>query len=148
MAPTLHHVSVASRQPDRLVGFLQAVLGLAPSASIEVLRRDVADLLGWPSSEGTIRSTLVGDGRHGVVEIIEAPDGADPVGAGVTSGVVQLAFEVDDVVSVLRKAEREGADLALGPRAIDVGGSGVLVGSIHVAGLRIQVAQLQPRAGC
>ena len=145
MAPTLHHVCVATRQPDRLVGFLHAVLGLAPSASVEACRRDVADLLGWPSGDGTVRSTLVGDGRHGVVEIIEAPEAADPVGAGVTSGVIQLAFGVDDVVSVLRNAAREGADLVLGPRALDVGASAVLVGSIHVAGLRLQVSQLRSK---
>ncbi len=142
MAPTLHHVSVATRQPDRLIGFLHTVLGLAPSASIEVRRHDVAELLGWPSGVGTVRSTLVGDGRRGVVEIIDAADAADPVAAGVNSGVLQISFAVDDVVSVLQRAEREGADRVLGPRALDVGGSSVLVGCLDVAGLRIQVTEL------
>lgn len=145
MASTLHHVSVVTRQPDRLVGFLHAVLGFAPSASIEVRRRDVADLLGWPNGDGTIRSTLVGDARHGVLEIIEAPEAADPV-AGVSAGVLHLSFAVDDVAAVLRAAEREGAERVLGPRALDAGGSAVLVGCVDVAGLRIQVTQLRPSA--
>ena len=142
MASTLHHVSVATRQPDRLIGFLHAVFELAPSASIEVGRRDVADLLGWPSGDGTVRSTLVGDGRHGVVEIIDAAEAVDPIAAGVSSGVLQISFAVDDVVSVLQRAEREGADRVLGPRALDVSGSSVIVGCLDVAGLRIQVTEL------
>jgi catechol 2,3-dioxygenase-like lactoylglutathione lyase family enzyme len=144
VAAALHHVSVVTRQPDRLVSFLHAVLGFAPSASIEVRRREVADLLGWPNGDGTIRSTLVGDARHGVLEIIEAPDAADPV-AGVSSGVLQLSFAVEDVAAVLRVAEGQGAERVVGPRLLDTAGTAVLVGCVDVAGLRIQVTQLRSK---
>jgi catechol 2,3-dioxygenase-like lactoylglutathione lyase family enzyme len=145
MAAGLHHTSVATRQHDRLVRFLHEVFGFEQSGTLQVPRRDVAALFGWPDGEGTVRSTLLGGGQRGLLEIVDAPEAADRRSPGLTTGLFQLSVEVDDVAAVLRLARSVGADGVGGPRQLAVGTGAVIVGVVHVAGLQIQVTQATGR---
>jgi hypothetical protein len=136
---------VATRQHDRLVRFLHEVFGFEQSGTLQVPRRDVAALFGWPDGEGTVRSTLLSGGQRGLLEIVDAPEVADRGSPGLTTGIFQLSMEVDDVAAVLRLARSVGADGVGGPRQLAVGTGAVIVGVVHVAGLQIQVTQATGR---
>src|SRR5919206_1571837 len=97
MTSGLHHASVATREHDRLVEFLGSVLGLSPLARLTVARSEIAPLFGWPDGDGTVRSSLVGRGRHGLLEVVDVPDAVPSRPGQVTTGVFQLAVIVSDV---------------------------------------------------
>jgi catechol 2,3-dioxygenase-like lactoylglutathione lyase family enzyme len=141
MPSGLHHASVATREHDRLVGFLEAALGLGRLATVTVRRSEVAGLFGWPDGDGTLRSSVLGSGHHGLLEVVDVPDAAEWDRALPTAGVFQLSFVVDDVSGVLRRAAASGADAVAGPRTVDLGGTPVEVGVVDIAGLRLQLTR-------
>ena len=141
MTSGLHHASVATRDHDLLVAFLEAALGLDRIATVTVSRSEVAALFGWPDGEGTVRSSILGSGRHGLLEVVDVPDAVDGRPGPVTAGVFQLSFVVSDVAEFLRRAAACGAEAVTGPRTIDLGRATVEVGVVDVAGLRLQVTQ-------
>ena len=141
MTSGLHHASVATRDHDLLVDFLESALGLGRIATVTVPRSEVAALFGWPDGEGTVRSSILGSGRHGLLEVVDVPDAVDGRPGPVTAGVFQLSFAVSDVTEFLRRAAGCGADAVTGPRTVDVGGAAVEVGVVDVAGLRLQVTR-------
>lgn len=145
MATGLHHVSVATRQHDRLLRFLHDVFGFEQSGTLEVPGRDVAALFGWPDGEGTVRSTLLRGGPRGLLEIVDAPEAADRGSPGLSTGLFQISVEVDDVAAALRLAGSVGADNVGEPRQLAVGTATVVVGVVHVAGLQVQVTQATGR---
>src|SRR6266511_2982201 len=115
MNSRLHHASVATRDHDLLVDFLESALGLGRIATVTVRRSEVAALFGWPDGEGTVRSSILGSGRHGLLEVVDVPEAVDGPGP-VTAGVFQLSFAVSDVAEFLRRAAGCGADAVAGPR--------------------------------
>ena len=141
MTSGLHHASVATRDHDLLVHFLESVVGLGRIATVTVPRSEVAALFGWPDGEGTVRSSVLGSGCHGLLEVVDVPDAVDGRPGPVTAGVFQLSFAVSDVAEFLRRAAACGADAVTGPRTIDLGRATVEVGVVDVAGLRLQVTQ-------
>ena len=102
---------------------------------------EIAPLFGWPDGDGTVRSTVIGSGRHGLLEVVDVPNAVDSRPGQVTTGVFQLAFTVSDVADFLSQAAIFGADAVVGPRTVDVGGAAVEVGVVDIAGLRLQVTQ-------
>ena len=145
MAESVHHVSVVTADPAAVIRFL-GVLGMSPLAEVEVPRAEVADMLGLEQDSGTVRSTILGNGTAGLIEVIALVEAVEPApNAGPVAGLLQLAVLVEDVSDVLAECDDVVADV-VGPRELAVAGGRVLVASVSVAGVRFQLTQPLGRA--
>ena len=137
-----HHVSVLTREHDRLVSFLTDVLDFKVCYSLKVPSSVLAELMGWVLVAPTVRSTLLGDGEAGMVEIVDLadlPKSANDNPREPSSGPFQICLNVDDLHSTLERAT--GADEIIGPIELGIGGSTILAGIVSVAGTRFQLTQ-------
>jgi catechol 2,3-dioxygenase-like lactoylglutathione lyase family enzyme len=142
MVEGIHHVSVVTADAKRLIAFLEQVLGMVVTATIDTERTQIAELLGWPEREGLVRSVILGSGRAGLLEVIDCPGATERAASDPpAAGVLQLAVSVRDLAVALREARALGVDEIVGPRELAVAGHRILAAVVGVAGSRFQLVE-------
>jgi hypothetical protein len=141
MVNAVHHVQVLTRDSQVLVHYLETTLGMDRQAEIEIPRSAVAELLRWTVTEGQVRSTILGSGYRGLVEVVECPEAADSdTTSQPTVGALQLAFTVRDLARCIEDARRLGAVHVVGPKTFTQGAAEFLIASLELAGVRLQLS--------
>jgi hypothetical protein len=142
MVNAVHHVQVLTRDSQVLVHYLETTLGMDRQAEIEIPRSAVAELLRWTVTEGQVRSTILGSGHRGLVEVVECPEAGDSdTTSQPTVGALQLAFAVPDLPRCLEDARRLGAVHVVGPKTLTQGSGELLIASLELAGVRLQLSE-------
>lgn len=142
MPESVHHITVMTDRPEEVVNFAREGLGLAESAVLETPRELISDLLGWPTGGGAVRSTLLGSGRAGLLEVVALPTDlqASPEASNVQ---YQVSFRVPDVVAVLQHPSFAAlADRSCrGPFELDHGGVRTLIVAVTIGGVTFLLSQ-------
>lgn len=142
MAMAVHHVQVLTRDKGVLLSFLENTLEMKRQADIEMPCDKVAELLRRTVTTGTVRSTIVGSGSYGLVEVVECLEATDrPEEDPPATGALQLAFLVADLARCVDEARELGAVHVVGPKAITTSGRDVRIASLELAGVRIQLSE-------
>jgi catechol 2,3-dioxygenase-like lactoylglutathione lyase family enzyme len=149
MPSAVHHIQLLTRNRDTIVEFLEGSLGLVRQADMNVPLADVADLLGFDTSDGHIRSALLGSGDRGLVEVIEWPHALPYIGGRLNfAGTAQLAFAVDDLDRCLAAARRLGASHVVGPKTIAMSNHDFSITTFKLDGVRFQLTAQSARRAC
>jgi hypothetical protein len=142
MVNAVHHIQVLTRDSQVLVHYLETTLDMDRQADIEMPRSTVAELLRWTVTEGQVRSTILGSGHRGLVEVVDCPEAGDPDPADrPTVGASQLAFAVPDLTRCLDEARRLGAVHIVGPKTFTQGAGELRIASLELAGVRLQLSE-------
>ena len=113
MIKGIHHTALNVKDFDKSLAFYTETLGLKQTMS-------------WGKESGK-RAAMIATGRGSHIEIFEHSD-FKPAPQGDFTGILHLAFDVDNCDSILEKARDWGAEIILEPRSLTIeSGEGVPV---------------------
>jgi catechol 2,3-dioxygenase-like lactoylglutathione lyase family enzyme len=132
----VHHVTLVTAEHDRLTEFIRDVLKFPVLMLTSVPGRDLGRIFGWSEAPDLVRSTLLGQGNCGLLEVVDAPFAQTvPYAAHVSIPVRSLPVAVES-------ARAFGVDAINGPVSFEVGADAVWVAVIDVAGARFQLTSI------
>lgn len=143
MVKALHHVTVVTHEPDRVISFLRDCLDMEQTAEFELAQQDIAPLFGWQDGDAVVRSRLLGGGDCGLIEVVDGPASQRAVTGdeSPTAGILQVSLGVRDVAATLELAERLGVDSVVGPRELSIHGQRLLLALVCLGGIQFQLVQ-------
>lgn len=126
-----------------LTEFLTELLDLRVLAVTDVAPDNLGPLLGGAPGWGPVRSTMLGSGTAGLIEVVDAVASSpwDATDTDSHSGpFVAVSFNVDDLVGLVACARRAGHDVG-DPIEVTFRGRTVLVAVASIAGVPVQLTQ-------
>jgi predicted enzyme related to lactoylglutathione lyase len=135
----IHHVTLVSPEHDRLTAFIRDVLDFPVQMLTSVPGRDIGAIFGWSDVPVSVRSTVLGQGHRGLLEVVDAPFASRKKDVPHEAHV---CISVPSLLVAIESARAFGVDVINGPVRFEVGPESVWVAVIDVAGARFQLTSI------
>lgn len=145
IVPGVHHITIATAQPDSVVRVLRDAVGMEVAARDEVRQSAVAELYGWERLEQRLRVVFLGSKSTGFVEVVDTAALGPAVKSGPAPGrasFTSIALFVRDVARVLDAAGAVPGASTTPIVPVHVGDQVAQVAIVDIGEARLQLVEL------